>query len=121
MLIHQIWRRLAVLTGLCLATALVSAATVAAYPVTPEGEPLYLQNGTPPSSVATVSGSVPRAAEATQQSPTPEPVSATVFASSGTEWGSVIAIAAGAGLVVLAAIAAAFVVTNHRRRSAGAH
>jgi hypothetical protein len=114
MLNHQIWRRLALLTGLCLASTLVSAGTVAAYPVTPEGEPLYVEGGTPTSSMPPEGVYLPQNAGA-------EPVSATVVASSGTDWGGVIAVVAGVGLAALAVIAAAVVLANHRRRSADAH
>jgi hypothetical protein len=113
MLNHQIWRRLALLTGLCL-VSLVSTATVAAYPVTPEGEPLYVEGGTPTSSMPPEGVSLPQSSGA-------EPVSATVVASSGTDWGGVIAVVAGVGLAALAVIAAAVVLANHRRRSAEAH
>ena len=123
MLIHQTTRRLAVLTGLCLALTLVTAATVAAYPVMPDGEPVHLYQARS-ASVAAVSASSSRAAQATQPSPTREPVSPAIVASSGIGSGSVIAVAvavAVAGLAALALIAGSFALTNHRRRSAGAH
>jgi hypothetical protein len=113
MLNHHIWRRLALLTGLCL-VSLVSTATVAAYPVTPEGEPLYVEAGTPTSSMPPEGVDLPQNAGA-------EPVSATVVASSGTDWGGVIAVVAGVGLAALAFTAAAVALANHRRRSADAH
>lgn len=47
---HRNGRRLAVLTGLFVALALGAATHVAAYPITPDGEPLYLDRGTPQSS-----------------------------------------------------------------------
>ena len=50
---HQTGRRLAVLTGLCVALALGAATHVAAYPVTPDGEPLYLDPRAPQSSTVT--------------------------------------------------------------------
>ena len=50
---HRTGRRLAVLTGLCLVLALFTAASVAAYPITPDGEPLYLDRGAPQSSIVT--------------------------------------------------------------------
>jgi hypothetical protein len=116
---HRTGRRLAVLTGLCLALGLASVAPAAAYPITPEGEPLHLE-GAPQSSVTSGGGSLPRAA-GTQQSLAPVPVSETVLASSGTDWGSVIAVAAAAGLAALAVMGGAFALTNHRRRSASAN
>jgi hypothetical protein len=118
MLIHQTTRRLAVLTGLCLALTLVTAATVAAYPVMPDGEPVHLYQARSPS-VAAASPSSSRAAQATQPSPTREQVSPTIVASSGISSGSVIAVAAG--LAAIALIAGSFALTNHRRRPAGTH
>ena len=50
---HQTGPRLAVLTGVCMALALGGATHVAAYPVTPDGEPLYLDRGAPRSSTTT--------------------------------------------------------------------
>lgn len=100
---HSNGRRLAGLTGLCTAVALGTAAHVAAYPATPEGEQLYAVTG------------------ATEPWIAPEPVPAAVVTSAGIDWSGVIALAAGAGLAALVVIAAAFVLTDHRRRSAGAY
>lgn len=99
-------RRLAALTGLCVTVALVSASNVAAYPVTPEGEPLYAE-------------SVPTSAPATEVPGNVVPITAT--ASNGTDWSAVIAVAAGASVAALAVLAAALILTGLRRRSAGAH
>jgi hypothetical protein len=42
---HQSRRRFALLSGLCATLALIATSNVAAYPVTPEGEPLYADTG----------------------------------------------------------------------------
>ena len=99
-------RRLATLTGLCATVALVAAGNVAAYPVTPEGEPLYAET-------------VPTSAPATEVPGNVVPITAT--ASNGTEWSAVIPVAAGASIAALAVLAAALILTGLRRRSAGAH
>ena len=121
MTIHQIGRRLAVLTGLCLTLALCSAAQVAAYPVTPDGEPLYLENGAPPSAVTPAAGSSIGNGGATRSSTATDAVPVTDITSNGTDWSTAISIVVVASLAVLALIAAAFVLNGHRRRSAGAH
>lgn len=118
-------RRLTVLTGLCVALALGSAMQVAAYPVTPDGEPLYLDQGAPQSSTATpIQNEVvdlKRDWPATKSSRAVDPLPATIVRSSGTDWGRVVSVVAGASLAGLALIAAAFVLNGHRRRSARAH
>jgi hypothetical protein len=116
---HWIGRRLAVLIGLCLALALGSAAQVAAYPVTPEGEPLYLETGTPTSSMAP-EGILAQDGGAPQSSTATDAVPVTDITSSGTDWSPAISIVVVAGLAALALLAAAFVLNGHRRRSAGA-
>ena len=118
MLIRKTTLRLAVLTGLCLALTLVTAATVAAYPMMPDGEPVHLYQGRS-SPLAAAPASPGRAAQATQPSPRREQASPTIVASSGIRSGSVVAVAAGAGMAALALIAGSFALTNHRRRSAG--
>jgi hypothetical protein len=122
---HQTGRRLAVLTGLCVALALGSAMHVAAYPVTPDGEPLYLDQGAPPSSTTTPTpskfGDLKRDSVALKSSRAIDPLPATIVKSSGTDWSGVFFVVAGASLAALALIAAAFVLNGHRRRSAGAH
>ena len=55
--------RRAVLAGLFLALGLVSASPVAAYPTTPEGEPLYLEQSVP-GTATPVGGAVPSTAGA---------------------------------------------------------
>jgi hypothetical protein len=119
MKIHQIRRRLAVLIGLCLALALGSAAQVAAYPATPDGEPLYLETGTPTSSMAP-EGILPQEGGATQSSIATDAAPVTDITSSGTDWSTAISIVVDASLAGLALLAAAFVLNGHRRHSAGA-
>lgn len=99
-------RRLAMFTGLCVTAALVAAGNVAAYPVTPEGEPLYADTVSTSAPLTEVPGNV-------------VPITAT--ASNGTDWSTVIPVAAGASVAALAVLAAALVLTALRRRSAGAH
>ena len=110
--------RRAVLAGLFLALGLVSASPVAAYPTTPEGEPLYLEQSVP-GAATPVGGAVPSTAGSKLQAPPPEPV----FATNGTDWAAV-ALAAGiavaTGLAALALIAVGSLLTS-RRRSARAH
>ena len=104
---HQSGRRLAALAGLFLAL-LVTAAPVAAYPITPDGEPLHLESPAPTSSMP-------------PEGISPDPLSATDFASNSTDWSGAISIAAVSALAALAFIAVAFALTGRRRRSAGAH
>ena len=122
---HRNGRQLAVLTGLCLGLALFTAASVAAYPITPDGEPLYLDRGAPQSSIVTPTpselGDAKRERPAMQPSRAIDPLPATIVTSSGIDWSGVFFVVAGAGLAALALIAAAFVLNGHRRRSAGAH
>ena len=120
---HQTGRRLAVLTGLCVALALGAATHVAAYPVTPDGEPLYLDPRAPQSSTVTPIefGDLKRDWVAIKSSRTIDPLPATIVKSSGTDWSGVFFVVAGASLAALALIAAAFVLSGHRRRSAGAY
>jgi hypothetical protein len=114
--------RRAVLAGLFLALGLVSASPVAAYPTTPEGEPLYLEQSVPVAATP-VGGTMPRPAGAAQQTPTPGSATEAVYASSGTDWAGV-AVVAGVsvslGLAALALIAVGSLLTS-RRRSARAH
>ena len=85
---HQTGRRLAVLTGLCVALALGAATHVAAYPVTPDGEPLYLDPRAPQSSTVTPIefGDLKRDWVAIKSSRTIDPLPATIVKSSGTDW-----------------------------------
>ena len=116
--------RRAVLAGLFLALGLVSASPVAAYPTTPEGEPLYLDRGAPQSSIVTPTPSeladLKRESPAMEPSKPIDPLPATIVTSSGIDWSGVFFVVAGASLAALALIAAAFVLNGHRR-SAGAH
>ena len=110
--------RRAVLAGLFLALGLVLASPVAAYPTTPEGEPLYLEQSVP-GTATPVGEAVPSTAGGPQQALPPKPV----FATSGTDWAAV-ALAAGiavaTGVAALALIAVGSNLTS-RRRSARAH
>ena len=112
--------RRAVLAGLFVALGLVSASPAGAYPTTPEGEPLYLEESVPVAATP-VGGAMPRPAGAAQQTPTPASAEA-VYASSGTDWAGV-AVVAGVsvslGLAALALIAVGSLLTS-RRRSARA-
>jgi hypothetical protein len=119
---HQPGRRLAALAGLCLALALVTTAPVAAYPITPDGEPLHLESPAPTSSMPPEGIAPPHVVGGTTQSSTAtDPLPATDFASNGTDWNGAISIAAVSVLAALALIAVAFALTGRRRRSAGAH
>ena len=122
---HRTGRRLAVLTGLCLVLALFTTASVAAYPITPDGEPLYLDRGAPQSSIVTPTpsefGDLKRERQALPPSKPIDPLPAAIVTSSGTHWNGVFFVVAGASLAALALIAAAFVLNGHRRGSAGAH
>lgn len=105
---HSGRRRRVAFAGLCVGLALVTAAPVAAYPITPDGEPLHLESATPTSSMP-------------PEGISPDPLSATDFASNSTDWSGAISIAAVSALSALAFIAVAFALTSRRRRSAGAH
>ena len=122
---HQTGRRLAVLTGLGAALALGAATHVAAYPVTPDGQPLYFDQGALQSSPATPMpnelGDLKRDWLAMKSSRAVDPLPATIVRSGGTDWSRVVSVVAGASLAGLALIAAALVLNGHRRRSAGAH
>ena len=65
-------------------------------------------------------GLVPETQSAAVPSTASDPLPAVTVASDGTDWITVIAVVAGAGLVALAALAA-LVLTGNRRRSAAAH
>lgn len=117
---HQSGRRLAALAGLFLAM-LVTAAPVAAYPITPDGEPLHIESAAPTSSMPPEGIASPNGVGATTQpSPATDPLPATHFASTGTDWSGAISIAAVSVVAALALIAVAFTLTGRRRRSAGA-
>lgn len=121
---HRNGRRLAVLTGLFVALALGAATHVAAYPITPDGEPLF-DRGTPQSSTVgpmpNESAVLRRGSPATRSSKPIDPLPATIVTSGGTDWSGVYLVVAGATVAALALVAAAFVLNGHRRRSAGAH
>ena len=109
--------RLVVLTTTCALLSLASVATVAAYPITPEGEPLHLRAGATPRLPATASVS----SGATSSDPaTSIPANAIPVAdisSRGTDWIET-ALTATAAIAVLALAAAALTLTGHRRGSA---
>ena len=107
---HRPGRRLAVLTTVCATLALIAAANVSAYPVTPEGEPLYPDPVTAPATEATSTPVAPNAIPIREDDP-----------SGWMERGTVTSVAAVAVLIALAALAAALVVSGQRRRSAKAH
>ena len=114
--------RRAVLAGALLALGLVSASPVAAYPTTPEGEPLSLEQPMPDAATP-AGGTGPRHAGAAQQTRTPAGATEPVVATSGTDWTGV-ALAAGIAVAAGAAAFALFAVGSHltgRRRSARAH
>ena len=118
-------RQLAVLSGLCLGLALFTAPSAAAYPITPDGDPLYLDRGAPQSSIVTPRPSeladLKRKSPARQPSKPIDPLPATIVTSSGIDWSGMFFVVAGASLAALALIAAVFVLSGHRHRSPGAH
>jgi hypothetical protein len=109
--IHHAARRLMWFTALGLVLALAATATVGAYPVTPEGDPLHAET-VPTESFTGIpdSGSTP----ATPGNAVP----LRKVASGGTDWSAVIAVAAASSLAALAVLAAASVLTGRRERSA---
>ena len=113
-------RRLVALTTICASLALVTSATVAAYPITPEGEPLHLEAGATPTLPATASST----SDVTRTGPAPStPVNAIAvreISSNGTDWVAT-GLTAMASLALLALAAAAFTLTAHRRGSARAN
>jgi hypothetical protein len=114
---HQAGQRLAVLAALCLTLALMTAANVAAYPITPDGDPLYL--GTAPTQQSLAPDPVLEPVDAgavTPQSTVSELSPIETVSSSAADWSSVISVIAGASLAALAVIAAAFVLTGRRNR-----
>ena len=95
------------LTGLSVALALVTAANVAAYPPTPEGDPLPA--GTPVGEPLQLVE--PGAAPGT---PVNDPLAPSEVSSSGVDWSGLILLSGVAGLAVLAVIAAAVFLTAQR-------
>ena len=112
-------RRLAVVTGLSLALALVPAATVAAYPAMPDDEPHYLETALPQSAPLTDPLLAPDVSATASTARNPVPIAE--VAPSGTDRDGAIFLAAGASLAALAGIAAAFALSGHRRASAKAN
>ena len=118
---YQAPRRLALLTALGSMLTLLAAASVAAYPITPDGGPLYMDTEPARSSPAAPRVQArPLASGAASRSGT-NAVPIAEVSSKGTDRSSAVAVVAVASLAALAVIAAAFVLTGHRRKSARAH
>ncbi len=119
--IHQAPRRLALLTALGSMLALFAAANVAAYPITPDSEPLYLDTGRARSApeVHPVHAAPLGSGAASRSGTNAVPIAE--VSSNDTDRSSAIAVVAVASLAALAVLAAAFVLTGHRRKSARAH
>jgi hypothetical protein len=111
--------RLAVVTGLSLALTLVPAATVAAYPATPDDAPFYSEPAPVQSAASTDPLPAPNVGVAASTASAPMPIAE--VASSGSDRDGAIVVAAGASLAALAGIAAAFALSGHRRASAKAN
>lgn len=111
------WRRLVVLTTICASLTLASAATVAAYPITPEGEPLHLEAGVTPTLPAAdpATSDVMRSGAAT--SPPVNAIAVREISSNDTDWVAT-GLTAMASIALLALAAAAFTLTGRRRGSA---
>ena len=115
----QAAQRLAVLVTLCATLALAAASTAAAYPLTPDGEPLHLKAGATPSLAPDpVLKPIDWGAGANSTPENVVPIAE--ISSSGTDW-TATATTAIAALAVLAVASAAFVLTAQRRGSARAH
>jgi hypothetical protein len=111
--------RLAVVTGLSLAHTLVPAATVAAYPATPDDA--ALSSETVPVQSAASTDPLPAPNVGVAVSTTSAPMPTAEVAPSGPDRDGAIFVAAGASLAALAGIAAAFALSGHRRASAKAN
>jgi len=119
---HHPGHRLAGLVALCSMLAVLTATNAAAYPVGPDGENLYVEAQATQSSLAPdpVLKSVDSGAAVSTPSDTAS-LPAVEVSSTGTDWGAVLSVLAGAGIAALAVIAAALVLSGIRRRSAAAH
>jgi len=110
-------RRLAALTTICASLALGTAATAAAYPITPEGEPLHLNAGLTPPPPAVVPG----AGDSTLAGETASiPVNAVPLANvsnDGTDWIET-ALTVIASIAVLALAMAGLIMIRQLRGSA---
>lgn len=113
-------RRIAALTTICASLALVTSATVAAYPVTPEGEPLHLEAGATPQLPATGLATSGAASSGSTTTVPANVVPVQEISSSGTDWIET-ALTAIAAVALLALAVAAFTLTGHRRGSARAN
>jgi hypothetical protein len=117
---HRTRHRLALLTALAAMLTLVSAANVAAYPIGPDGEPLYLAPGQTPPVPATGSlQSSPVAADVPSAAGNVVPIED--VSSNGTDRSDVVAAIGVVLVAALAVVAAARVLAGYRRRSAKAH
>ena len=117
---HRRRHRLALLTALAAMLTLVAAANVAAYPIGPDGEPLYLAPGKTPPVPAT--GSVQSGPVATDAPSRPgNVVPIEDVSSSGTDGSDVVAAIGVVLVAALAVVVVARVLTGYRRRSAKAH
>ena len=116
---NHLGRRLAALTTICASLALGTAATVAAYPITPEGEPLHLNTGAATSpQPAVVPGASDNTIRAGETAPIPaNAVPLADISNDGTDWIET-ARTVIASLAVLALAVAALTMTGHLRGSA---
>ena len=108
--------RLAVFTTVCALLTLATVATVAAYPITPEGEPLHLEAGATPALPGTA---VATSVVGRSNPAAPAPVNAVPveeISSQDTAWGDE-ALAAMAALAVLVLVVAALRLAGSRRGS----
>lgn len=117
MLITHRGRRLVVLTTTCALLSLAAVATVAAYPITPEGEPLHLRAGATPRLPAAASASSDATSSGAATSIPANAIPVAEISSSGTDWIET-ALTAMAAIALLALAAAALTLTGHRRGSA---
>jgi hypothetical protein len=117
---HRARHRLALLTALAAMMTLVATANIAAYPIGPDGEPLYLAPGQTPPVPAAGSVQVGQVA-ADAPSPAGNAVPIEDVSSSGTNRSDVVAAIGVVLVAALAVVAAARVLAGYRRRSAKAH
>ena len=117
MLITHRGRRLVVLTTTCALLSLASVATVAAYPITPEGEPLHLEAGATPTLPASASATsdVMRSGAATSTPANAVPLAE--VSTNGTDWVET-ALTVMAAIALLALAVAGMTLPGHLRGSA---
>lgn len=117
---HRARHRFALLTALAAMLTLVAAVNVAAYPIGPDGEPLYLAPGqTPPVQNAGSVQSGPVAADV--PSPAGNIVPIEDVSPNGTDRSNVVGAIGVVLVAALAVVAAARVLAGYCRRSAKAH